>query len=57
VLLSSVGVVSNAYVCKGPGKPIIVDLTLEEGVLHVESDISIYVNPIKDSGERSCLMT
>ena len=36
---------------KGPGKSIIRDITLEEGVLHIKSDYIIYISPIKDSGE------
>ena len=33
---------------KGPGKSIIRDITLEEGVLHIKSDYIIYISPIKD---------
>jgi hypothetical protein len=35
-----------------PGKPIIGDIILEEGVLHIESDYVIYIRPVKDSGKK-----
>jgi len=38
-------------VCEGPGKPIIGDITLEEGVLYIESDYIINIRTIEDSGE------
>ena len=37
--------------CKGSGKPIIGDIALKKGVLHVESDIVVQVGPVEDSGK------
>ena len=50
-LFWSAWVVANAHVREGPGKPIIGDITLEEGVLYIESDYVINVRTIEDSGE------
>ena len=37
--------------CKGLSKPIIRDVTLEEGVLHIKSNTAIYVGLVEDFGE------
>jgi hypothetical protein len=37
-------------VYKGLGKPIIRDVALEEGVLHIESNKFISIGPAEDSG-------
>jgi hypothetical protein len=42
----------NAHVREGPGKSIIGDITLEEGVLYIISDYVINIRPIKNSGKR-----
>jgi hypothetical protein len=37
--------------CEGPSKPIIRDITLEEGVLYIKPDYVINIHTIKDSGK------
>ena len=39
----------NAHVCENSGEFIIRDVTLKEGILHVELDIKIDIHPIKDA--------
>jgi hypothetical protein len=44
-------VAANAYIYKGPGEPIIGDITLEEGILYIESDCIIDIRTVEDSGK------
>jgi hypothetical protein len=39
-------------VCKGPGEPIVRDVALKEGVLHIESNKLILIGRAIDSGVR-----
>ena len=36
---------------KGSSKPVVGDIALKEGVLHVESNIVVQIGPVKDSSK------
>ena len=44
----SAGIASNAHMCKGLSESIIRDVTLEEGVLHIESNKLVSVGCTED---------
>jgi hypothetical protein len=50
-LFWSAWVAANSYVRESLGEPVVGDITLEEGVLHIESDCVIDVRTVEDSGE------